>query len=118
VNDALDARDLAVLPVDELGIWLLRTLQTAAGRTFSRAPTLMNVLKRVGERMPSEKVYAPLPDPDDVPHVAKALAEAWDWLAATGLIAEAVAGMLGLPLEGYYFITRYGRAGRRARSAP
>ena len=97
-----------MLPVDELGIWLLRTLRSEQGRTFSRAPALMNVLKRVGERMPSEKVYAPPSDPDDVPHLAKALAEAWDWLAATGLIAEAVTGMFLLPLEGYYFITRYG----------
>lgn len=108
MSHALDPGDLAVLPVDELGIWLLRTLRDMEGRTFSRAPALMNVLKTVGERMPSEKVYAPSMDPDDAPHVAKALAEAWDWLVATGLIAEAMAGMAGLPLQGYYFITRYG----------
>jgi uncharacterized protein (TIGR02391 family) len=106
-ND-LDSSDLAVLPVDELAIWLLRRLRDEQDRTFSRGPTLMNVLKAVGERMPSDKVYAPRSDPDDAPHLAKALAEAWDWLAATGLIAEAVAGMLGMPLEGYYFVTRYG----------
>ena len=108
MSNALDPRDLAVLPVDELGLWLLRTLQSEQSTTFSRAPTLMNVLKSVGERMPSEKVYVSTSDPDDVPHLAQALAEAWDWLAATGLIAEAVAGMLGLPLAGYYFVTRYG----------
>lgn len=108
MSNDLDSRDLAVLPVDELGIWLLRILCNDQNRTFSRGPALMNVLKHVGERMPSDKVYARQADPDAAPHLAQALAEAWDWLTATGLIAEAVAGMLGMPLEGYYFVTRYG----------
>jgi uncharacterized protein (TIGR02391 family) len=108
VSNDLDSLDLAVLPVDELGIWLLRILRNDPNRTFSRGPTQMNVLKQVGERMPSDKVYARRVDPDAAPHLAQALAEAWDWLTATGLIAEAVAGMLAIPLQGYYFVTRYG----------
>ena len=92
MSGALDPRDLALLPVDERGIWLLRALRAEHSRTFSRAPALMNVLKQVGERMPRETVYAPLSDPDDVPHVAQAIGEAWDWLAANGLLPRLANG--------------------------
>ncbi len=106
----LDARDLAVLPVDELGLWLLRTLAAEPQRTFRRASILDQLLNRAGERLPGDAIYRRPSAPDEVPHLAKALAEAWDWLAANGLIAEVVAGMFAgqLPLEGYSFITRFG----------
>ena len=108
VIESLGARDLAVLPVDELGIWLLRGLLDQPTPTFSRAPTLVNVLKVLGERLPKDTAFGPTQNPDDVPHLARALAEAWDWLMTNGMIAESATSMLGLPLEGYYFVTRYG----------
>jgi uncharacterized protein (TIGR02391 family) len=106
----LAASDLAVLPVDELALWLLRRLLEQSNATFRRAYFLDKVLKELGERLPSDSVYSRPADPGDAPHLAKALGEAWDWLASNGLIAEAVAGMfLGqLPLEGYVFVTRLG----------
>jgi uncharacterized protein (TIGR02391 family) len=106
----LDSRDLAVLPVDELGIWLLRTLQADKNHMFSRAPALMQILKSVGQKMPSDRVYKEALNEDGVPHLARALAESWDWLVSGGMLAQVMAGMvaLQLPLEGYYFITRFG----------
>jgi hypothetical protein len=108
--DELQARDLAVLPVDELALWLMQQMLAEAGPTFRRIYVLDKVLKRLGERMPGDSAYQRGAAANDAPHLAKALGEAWDWLSANGLIAEAVTGMLRgqMPLEGYVFVTRLG----------
>jgi uncharacterized protein (TIGR02391 family) len=106
----LDASDLAVLPVDELALWLLANISTQSNAIFTRVSELGRVLKEFGQRMPRDSAYLRGSPTDDAPHLAKALAEAWDWLYASGLIAEAVTGIAGgwAPLEGYMFVTRLG----------
>jgi uncharacterized protein (TIGR02391 family) len=110
----LDARDLAVLPVDELALWLLQRMVAHSKPTFRRAHFLLDVLKSVGERMPGGSAYQRPSGPDEVPHLAKALGEAWDRLAANCLIAEAVTALLAqvpiaaVPSEGETFVTRLG----------
>jgi uncharacterized protein (TIGR02391 family) len=78
--------------------------------TFARLPFLGQVLKNVGQ-MPGGSAYEQQVEPSaEPPHIARALAEAWGWLVAEGLIAEAATAMLAgqMPLEGYFFVTRFG----------
>lgn len=107
---ALDPHDLAVLPVDELALWLLRELSVEPRGVFRRANTLEHILKRAGERLPGDAVYQGPSAANEIPHLGKALAEAWDWLIANGLLAESVSAMFGgqMPIEGQYFVTRFG----------
>jgi len=105
------AQDLASLPVDELALWVLRLMLSSKPATFVRSHFLGQVLKNVGERMPGDSVYRQRAEASaQPPHLGRALAEAWGWLVAEGLIAEAATAMLAgqMPLEGYFFVTRFG----------
>ena len=79
----LTADDLAVLPVDELGLWLLRSLCSSDAATFQQAATIDRLVRQAGRKLPRNKAYRRTRDPDEVPHLAKALAEAWAWLTPT-----------------------------------
>jgi uncharacterized protein (TIGR02391 family) len=107
----VSAETLTILPVDELGIWMLRRILGRERSVHARLHVLEGLLREFGERTPTEAAYtAAIKDPG-LAHTAQALAEAWSWLAANGLIAEAIAGMLGgrVPLEGQWFVTRLGQ---------
>ena len=94
--------------MDELALWLLSELIAHQGGTFNRDAMMMNILKRLGERLPKDTVYSAVDATQ--PHLGVALSEAWSWLFANGLIAEAATGLLGaLPVQNYFFVTRYGR---------
>ena len=45
-----------------------------------------------------------------MPHLAKALAEAWAWLRTNGLLAESAEALIAgeMPVPGYEFMTRLG----------
>jgi uncharacterized protein (TIGR02391 family) len=105
------AASLAVLPVDELALWLLRRIVTEARPTHRRLYFIDQTLRGLGERTPADAAYATAATSPDDTHLAQALAEAWDWLASNGLVAEAVTGMFGgrMPVEGWSFVTRLGR---------
>jgi uncharacterized protein (TIGR02391 family) len=107
----LSAASLAVLPVDELAIWLLARILSRSRPTHQRLHLLEDLLKELGQRTPTDAAYAlAIQDPDQA-HLAQALAEACGWLAGNGLLAEAVSGMVGgrVPLEGLWFVTRLGQ---------
>lgn len=107
----LSAASLAILPVDELAMWLLARIVGRDRPTHQRLHLLGDLLKELGERTPTDAAYAvAIQDPERA-HLAQALAEAWSWLASNGLIAEAITGMVGgrLPLEGLWFVTRLGQ---------
>lgn len=77
--------------------------------THQRRQFVDETLRRFGERTPPDSAY--LENDSGQIHLAQALAEAWDWLVSSGLLAESVSGMLGgrLPVEGWLFVTRFGR---------
>ena len=109
MTDELTAEDLAVLPVDELGLWLLRSLCSGEAATFQRAATIGGLVRQLGKKLPPNKAYRRPSTPDDVPHLAKALAEAWAWLRINGLVAESAEAVIaGMPVPGYEFVTRLG----------
>jgi uncharacterized protein (TIGR02391 family) len=106
-----DGRDLALLPVDELALWVLQQMISATQATFNRSNFLDRLLKKVGERMPGDSAYGRLQSvKDDSTHVGRALAEAWGWLVSEGLIAEAATALAWgqFPVDGFYFVTRFG----------
>jgi uncharacterized protein (TIGR02391 family) len=106
-----DARDLASLPVDELALSTLQQMISSQQATFQRSHFLDQLLKGVGKRMPSDSVYGqPETSQGDPPHLGRALAEAWGWLVSEGLIAEAATALAWgqFPIEGYWFVTRFG----------
>jgi hypothetical protein len=98
----LTADDLAVLPVDELGLWLLRSLWSGEAVTLQRTATIDRLLRKLGQKLPRQKAYRRPTEPKDVPHLAKALAEAWAWLRTNGLVAESaealIAGEMPVPV--------------------
>ena len=103
--------DLASLPVDELALWTLQQMISSKRATFQRSNFLDQLLKGVGERMPSDSAYGqPETSQGDPPHLGRALAEAWGWLTSEGLIAEAATALAWgqFPVEGYWFVTRFG----------
>jgi uncharacterized protein (TIGR02391 family) len=105
------AQDLASLPVDELALWLLRLMLSSKAATFGRVHFLGQVLKNLGHKMPGDSAYRQqVKTGIEPPHIGRALAEAWGWLVAEGLIAEAATAMLAgqMPIEGYFFVTRFG----------
>jgi uncharacterized protein (TIGR02391 family) len=106
----ISATSLAILPVDELAIWMLRRIVARERPTHQRLHLLEGLLKELGERTPTDAAYTAAIEDPEVAHLAQALAEAWNWLASNGLIAEAITGMLGgrLPLEHLWFVTRLG----------
>ena len=104
------ASDLAALPVDELSLLVLRRMVARKHPTFKQPQLLSDLLKEAGMKMPSDSAYRREgAQPADPPHLGRALAEAWGWLASEALIAEAVTGLFGqLPVEGFFFVTRLG----------
>jgi uncharacterized protein (TIGR02391 family) len=104
-------RDLASLPVDELALLVLRRMMESKHTTFKQAHFLGDLLKLAGTKMPGDSAYRRSDDGlgGDPPHLGRAFAEAWGWLVAEALIAEAVTGLFGqLPVEGFSFVTRLG----------
>ena len=99
-----------MLPVDELGLWLLRSLCSDEAATFQRAATIDRLVRQAGKKLPRNAAYRRTNNPDDVPHLAKALAEAWAWLRTNGLVAESAEALIAgqMPVPGYEFVTRLG----------
>src|SRR5690242_13988864 len=88
MSEGLTAEDLAVRPVDELAPWLLRSLRSGEEATFHRTATIDRLVRQLAKKLPRNKAYHRTGESDDVPHLAKALAEAWAWLSINGLLAE------------------------------
>lgn len=85
------SEDLIALPVDALGIWLLREL-TRHPQSIHRANLYYsNTTMRLSINPTNQSIW-------------NALAEAFDWLVANGLLAH----MPGSRNEGFAFITRRG----------
>ena len=55
----LTADDLAVLPVDELGLWLLRSLCSSDAATFQQAATIDRLVRQAGEKAAAEQGIPP-----------------------------------------------------------
>jgi hypothetical protein len=68
-----DGRDLALLPVDELALWVLQQMTSSTQATFHRSNLLDRLLKKVGKRMPGDSAYGRLQSAkDDSTHVGRA----------------------------------------------
>jgi len=79
---APNGQDLASLPVDELALWTLQQMISSQRATFQRSHFLDQLLKGVGERMPGDSAYVqPETSQGNPPHLGRALADAWGWLA-------------------------------------
>jgi uncharacterized protein (TIGR02391 family) len=111
-----DGEEIVELPVDELGmriLWFLadKAIDKAHTRQGFIADRTMQVVQE--ERRPTQGFSATYSHEAlrAERHVARALAEAWDWLTGEGLIAvDPVAiEVSARPVVDPYFVTRWGR---------
>jgi hypothetical protein len=79
---------IVALPLEQLALHLLWLLEAKRERAFARVPVIADCLAEVAReesRMPSHAHSSELLR--TYPEHACALAEAWDWLLAEGLLA-------------------------------